>query len=258
MFVNRKALPLLAAVLASVAGTGAALGDISTVVFHIEAETDDGRRGSFSVPLDLSPGAGYWDPVTQEYNWSLPGVVQILDQFGSPIATLGTASVYCREDPQVDLNFSVFAGALNTTFTITSPTLSFGTINDSSGRTSAGFTVSDQDGNGVGISGWNGNSIYTSRYNGAVPGGTTFHDSFFGSFGTPIPDDTFATSENFPGVGFTPIGTPVSDMSSRFRFTLTANDLASGTSQYEIIPIPAPGAATLLGLGGLLVGRRRR
>lgn len=262
MFVNRFGkLPLVAALLASAAASVAS-ADISDVVLRIEAESTDEfgvvRRGAFEAFLDLSDDAGYWNPDTMEYNWSLPNSVSIFAQDGTMLGGIGSASVYCREDPQVDVNFSVFAGALNTTFTITSPTLSFATLSNTAGRTSAGFSLTDLDGDGVNISGWNGNSIYTSRYNGAVPGGTTFHDHFVGTFGTPDPFGSFSTSENNPLAGFVPIVPDVSDMSARFRFTLSANDLASGTSVYEIIPIPSPSAMALLGLGGLLAARRRR
>ena len=49
----------------------------------------------------------------------------------------------------------------------------------------------------------------------------------------------------------------VSDISSRFSFTLSANDIASGTSIFTVV-IPSPGSAALLGLGGLVAIRRRR
>ena len=45
-------------------------------------------------------------------------------------------------------------------------------------------------------------------------------------------------------------------MSPQFSFTLSALDLASGTSTYEIVP--APGALALLGMGLVGVRRRRR
>lgn len=247
---NSFALPLGAASIAALVLGATASADISPIVFTITAESSLGRA-EYTAAFDPT----YWEEETQQYNWSLSSPVSLMSDTGALIAQLGTARVYCREDPQVDLNFSVFAGSVNTVFTITSPTLSFGTIAESVGRTSAGFTISDLDGDGVSMDGWNGNSIYTSRYNGAVPGGTTFHDSFLGSFGTPIPGDTATGDDTFP---FTPIAGAVSDMSSRFRFTLTANDIASGTSVYEILPVPAPSAVTLLGLGGILVARRRR
>ncbi len=271
MFANRSGkLPLIAALLASAAASVAS-ADILGYVISVQAESTDEfgvtRSGTYNVELDFSPGGGYWNPDTQEYDWSLPNDVVITAGDGTvlggirardPNNPLLRTSVYCREDPQVDVNFSVFAGSLNTTFTITSPTLSFATLANTQGRTSAGFSLTDLDGDGVSLSGWNGNSVYTARYNGAVPGGTTFNDHFFGTSGTPDPFGSYSTSENYPGVGFTPIGPDVSDMSSRFRFTLSANDIASGTSVYEIIPVPAPSAVALLGLGGLLVARRRR
>ncbi|MGE3107614.1 MAG: hypothetical protein AB7G11_10425 [Phycisphaerales bacterium] len=260
MFVNSKSkLPLMAALFASAAISSASLADIGPVVFRVDAEYTDGQgllhSGFFEAPFDIS----YWNPVTQEYDWQLPAQIVIRDENGQMIAGIGSAGVYCREDPQVDLNFSVFAGSINTTFTITSPFLSFASIASAQGRTSAGFSISDLDGDGVSLSDWNGNSIYTSRYNGNVPGGTVFHDHFSGTYGTAVPFDSFSISEDFPGGGmFSPIGPAVSDMSSRFRFTLSANDIASGTSVYEIVPIPAPASVTLLGLGGILVARRRR
>lgn len=254
---TRFVLSLGAASIAALVLGASASADIDPVVFHIRAERTDN-------PLEFAEYTAFFDPVyidptNGDYTWALTQPVNMFSQSGQMIAQLREADVFCRADPQVDLNFSVFAGDVNTTFTVTSPTLSFASIAQAVGRTSAGFSISDLDGDGVTMSGWNGNSIYTSRYNGAVPGGTTFHDSFVGAYGTPIPGDTFSTSDDYPGAGlYAPIVGSVSDMSSRFRFSLTANDIASGTSVYEILPVPAPSAVTLFGLGGILVARRRR
>jgi hypothetical protein len=252
---TRFVLPL-GAVSFAVLGLGASVfADISEVVFHIRAETPNGEFAEYTAVL----GDGYRDEAAGTYDWSIRQPVDMLSATGVPIARLMGASVFCRDDPQVDLNFSVFAGDVNTVFTITSPTLSFASIAEAVGRTSAGFTLSDLDGDGVTMTDWNGNSVYTSRYNGAVPGGTTFHNSFMGTYGTPDPGGSFSDSDNYPGGGnYVPIAGAVADMSSRFRFTLSPNDIASGTSVYEIIPVPAPSAVTLLGLGGILVARRRR
>lgn len=259
MFMNRKSsLPVMAALLASAAATSVASADISNVVFTIVAEATDSSGNPLRAEYNALFNDGYFDPDAQEYTWELPQQINLMSSNGTILGGISTARVFCREDPQVDLNFSVFAGALNTTFTITSPTLGFATLNNTVGRTSASLTMTDLDGDGVTMSGWNGNSIYTSRYNGAVPGGTTFHDHFLGAFGSPDPFGSYSDSQNNPLAGYEPIAPAVSDMSSRFRFTLTANDIAGGTSVYEILPIPAPGAVTLLGLGGILVGRRRR
>lgn len=261
MFRNCKAkLPLMAAIVASAAGT-AAFADISNEVFTIVAEATNAQGQLLRAEWTALFDDGYWNPDTLEYDWALPAgqMPMLIASDGTVLGGLANAGVYCREDPQVDLNFSVFAGALNTTFTITSPHLSFASMSNTQGRTSAGFSLTDLDGDGVSLQAWNGGNVYTSRYNGYVPGGTTFHDHFAGTYGTVDPFGSFSISEDFPGGGlFDPIGPAVTDMSSRFRFTLSANDIASGTSVYEIIPIPAPGTVALLGLGGLLAGRRRR
>ena len=57
-----------------------------------------------------------------------------------------------------------------------------------------------------------------------------------------------------------PYGAVNQNIAIRLEFTLTAGDAASFTSLFVVEPIPAPGAAALLGLGGLvgLGGRRRR
>jgi hypothetical protein len=254
---KRIALPLGAASIAVMVLGASASADISDIVFTIRAENAN-NPAEFAV-YEAHLGDGYRDPTNGDYNWAVTQPIEMLSASGAPIARLMGASVFCRDDPQVDLNFSVFAGSVNTVFTITSPTLSFASISQAVGRTSAGFTLSDLDGDGVSMNDWNGNSVYTSRYNGAVPGGTTFHDAFVGAFGTTDPGGSFSTSDNFPGGGnYVPIVGAVADMSSRFRFTLSPNDIASGTSVYEIVPVPAPSAMTLLGLGGILVARRRR
>jgi len=257
MFVKSKVrLPLAAALLVSAAFTATASADISEIVFTIVAENENGVSTPWTARFDPS----YFDPRDNSYDWSLQGTVALNDAQGNLIAGLSMAHVYCREDPQVDLNFAVFAGALNTTFTITSPHLSFGTMSNVEGRTSAGVSATDLNSDGVSVSSWNGDSIYTSRYNGNVPGGTTFRDEFNGTFSNPVPGQTVTIgAADFPGAGaFSPIAGPVSDMSSRFRFTLSAGDIASGTSLFEIREVPTPAGMTLLGLGGILVARRRR
>jgi len=254
---KRIALPLGAASIAVMILGASASADISDIVFTIRAENASNPAEFAEYTAHL--GDGYRDPTNGDYNWAISQPIEMLSSTGVPIARLMGASVFCRDDPQVDLNFSVFAGSVSTVFTITSPTLSFASISQAVGRTSAGFTASDLDGDGVSLSDWGGASIYTSRYNGAVPGGTTFHDAFFGTFNTTVPGDTTTADDNFPGGGnYVPIAGAISDMSSRFRFTLSPNDIASGTSVYEIVPVPAPSAMTLLGLGGILVARRRR
>jgi hypothetical protein len=171
---------------------------------------------------------------------------------------LNDASVVGLDDPSVALNFNVFAGSLDTTFTITSATVSFGSLANPPGRASASLSITDLNGDGVLLNRSGGvGGAYTAFYNGAPPGGTVFHDLFAGAVATAISGDTATASEDFPGGGsFQTIPGAVSSIASRFQFTLSANDMASGTSVFTV-QVPAPGSLALLGMSGMLFARRR-
>ncbi len=162
-------------------------------------------------------------------------------------------------DPVVTANFNVSSGLTNTTFTINSSFLSFPTIPGAVGVASAFIGVTDSA-SGLGSG--------TVTLAGLQPGGTAFSARYNGNTQTFVNLITGGTVGVTPGgsvsfVGanpafpnYEPLGSSASDMQSQFRFTLSAFDRAAGTSTFEIIP--APGAAALLGLGGLLAARRRR
>jgi MYXO-CTERM domain-containing protein len=244
----------VAAVIAGAAGlslTAPASAEITDVVIRIEATNSLGT-GVFEGYLS----EGSWQP-GGVFVWERATPMNFVNAQGEVIASMNAGRVRVINDPVVQLNFSVSAGTLDTSFVISSPLLSFPTINQAEGRATAGVTVTDTDGNGATLSGGR-SPLYTSRYNGLVPGGTLFTNLIAGPV-TAAAFDSATDSESFPGGGaFAPIAGPVSDMSARFAFTLSANDEASGTSSYEIREVPAPGAVALLGLGGLIAARRRR
>lgn len=170
-----------------------------------------------------------------------------------------TTSIEYIADPIVNLNFSVAAGNSTTTFMIGSALLTFPTINSASGRASAAFTVTDLLGDGAtltGLTGLTNNSGYTSAVNG-VAGPVMVGARFTDLLSVPIlaaPLNSATDSEQSPGAGYTPIAGSVSSISSWIKFSLTANDLASGTTFFEVVPEPA--SLVLLALGGLLIRRR--
>lgn len=246
----KTSAPLLAASLVCVAGSVAS-ADISDIIFQVRAENSLGSA-LFEHRFDLQ----YWNEERQEYEWNLLSPVMMLDAQGNEIAQLLGGRAYCLGDPQVSVNFAVNAGGLNTAFTITSALLSFGTIGVASGRASGGIGATDNLGDGVILSQMGADAIYTSQYNGFVPGGTVFVDLFGTGLADATPGGSPSASADFPGGGmYAPIGGPLFDISSRFRFGLTPFDTAIGTSVFEVIP--GPGALSLLGLGGLLAARRR-
>lgn len=163
------------------------------------------------------------------------------------------------EDPQVTASFNVSSGVVNTSFTINSSFLSFPTISNAVGIASAfiGVTDSATFGNvgSVSLIGLQpGGAAFSARYNGSTQ---TFANLITGGTVGVAPGGSVAfvgQNPSFPN--YDALGAAADDMQSQFRFTLSAFDRASGTSTFEIIP--APGAAALLGLGGLVAARRRR
>ncbi|MBU0639367.1 MAG: PEP-CTERM sorting domain-containing protein [Planctomycetes bacterium] len=179
---------------------------------------------------------------------------------GQPDQVLGTVksmNLTYVNDPQVNLNFSVQAGAVDTTFTIASALLSFPTITSAEAVASAAFSVTDLNGTGVTLSGLGPqNGAFVAQYNGwaAMLLGTTYAD-VIDEVKTTMPYGTNSVSIDVPEVGTNPIGDPVDDISSLIKFGLTANDLASGTTTFVVTP--EPGSLALLALGVLVAGRRR-
>ncbi|MCL4741811.1 MAG: PEP-CTERM sorting domain-containing protein [Phycisphaerales bacterium] len=234
---------------ALVALCGVSRADISYEVFTLVA-TVGGESGSFVATTDM----GTWDD-QGNFFWNLDAPIDIKTQSGDVLATLGTASVTFIADPVIHLNFNVQANNQNTVFSVGSGLLSFPTLFNAKGAASAAVSITDVNGNGVTFTP-DAAGAHLSHYNGEVPGGTPFASLLNSGFSA----GAFATdtaSDEFPGGGgYAPIGVGVDDMSARWSFTLTAFDLASGTSVYTIIP--APGSLALLGLGGLVASRRRR
>lgn len=245
--------PLCAAALAALI-PGVASADISENIFVIQA------ANAYGTAIYVAHfGDGQMDHSAGTYNWALNGCRMLQSQSGNTIAMLNEAALVGHEDPSVTLSFNVFAGSVETTFTITSATVSFTAINNAQGRTSASVSVTDLNGDGVAMHTAGGNpGAFTAFYNGAPPAGTTFSSLFAAPAATPISGGTATDAQNFPTNGsFMNIAGAVTNISSRFQFTLSPNDMASGTSVFTVQPVPAPGALALVGVAGLLFARRR-
>lgn len=239
-----------AAVIAAVASFAAAANaDLSSNVFTIEATNSEGT-GWFAV--DVSEGTWSGD----SYNWS-GGGIDIMDDEGDIIASLTSASVGFVADPIVTLAFDVVAGAADTTFSISSGLLSFPTIFGATARASTGLTLTaaGQDNGAVltGNIGDTGGSSWESRYNGLLPApaGTQFRE-YISGLSTAVPGGSTSTSAT--SGPFVALADPVSSMSTRYGFRLSALDSASGTSVFVIVPEPASIALVAI---GLLALRRR-
>jgi len=248
---QRGGVALAATAVIAVAGSASA--DISQTVFSITATLDNGNGPSymFDVPYDANNLDG-----NGNFFWSLGDIVNIVDNNGQDVFRLETASVVIennREVPgnsqSVELNFQVLASAQNTVFSVDSAVLSFAALSNSQGRATAAVTVSDLTGDGATFTPM-GPGAYGSFYN----GGTGFQDLITSPI-TAAAGSSATSDDVFPAVGFANIGTTLTDIESSWDFTLSAGDLAAGTSNFEVIPAPASVALGLVALTGL---RRRR
>lgn len=215
--------------------------------------------GTYNVPLgDVFV---FNDVDSDIFFWQTPSAVPILDG-STVVATLVSMTVLAGRNTQpngevrygIDIDYQVIAGtggsgSLPTTFELFSPTLFFDTILNATALTSGTFGGTDQNNDGITLTpGLPGGFAYTTLYN-----ASTFQ-SLFNSPLSNVAGGSVGTGGPANPV-FLPIGT-ASSMQAKLNFTVTAGDAAGGTSTYSIAP--APGAAALLGLGGLLAARRRR
>jgi hypothetical protein len=168
---------------------------------------------------------------------------------GNTIATLGQATLVLNPNSQISMGFSLTSGDADTQISISSAVLSFAPGIDSAiGSATAAMTLTDVQGNGASFTGTGpGGSSYSAHYNGAAPGGSIFASGIAGLSTGGSDDDNF-------GVLNLPIGSIVDNMSAQYSFTMSANDLVSGTSTYTVTPEPS--SLALMALAALAARRR--
>ena len=231
-----------------------ATADLSNVIYEVAVCRPGGQcLGGVQIAADDPRGHGWWEG--GDYHWMLDEDITIYDyatgtvEVGYVRATGSTLDIV--EDPVVDLGFSVQAGATATQFSIASAKLSFATIAAATGSANTAYNLTDWNGDEATLTGlFAGGGAYKAQYNG-FPNGTLFSELIT----SPITAGSF---ESMPANGTysAAIAGSVSDMSARIEFELSAEDLASGTSTFEITPIPEPAGLLLLVVGGALLRRR--
>jgi hypothetical protein len=86
---------------------------------------------------------------------------------------------------------------------------------------------------------------------------TTFADLNAPMTAPPFGGNT--DNDRFPVAGFTGIAGTVSNIETQYSFVLSAGDLASGTSRFNVVvPEPSTFALAAIGVVGLLWRMRRR
>jgi hypothetical protein len=210
--------------------------------------------------FEVDSGQMYYDEASQTYGWDLQSPFELRSTQGTVLGTLQTGSVLAIEDPVVSLNFSVQAGAFPTNFNVISTLVSFAPINGATALANGTLVADDRNGDGVTVAPlgvFPGNAIYVAKYNNSgLPfmdlDGTTFAGLFTaGPYTNPV---GFNVAD---GTGpFQPVPGAISNIQSGFGFSLSAGDIASGTSTFFVTP--APGAFGLLAVAGVVAARRRR
>lgn len=228
-----------------------ATADLGDVVFFVEACVGPACSGFFEV----TQADGEWDGDT--FTWQLEGTVDIEDDYGNLIATIGSTDpdeptfVVFRSDPQVNLGFAMQAGDQDTTFTIRSALLEFDTMLNPTAQASVGVNLSDFMGDGAWLDGAGPDDrVYLAQYNEFVPNGTTFTTLIDGL----STDEAFDTVSIDDETGWQSLTGTVDNISSQVKLTLSAFDMASGTSNFEIVPEPA--GLLLLVVASALVRRQ--
>jgi hypothetical protein len=245
-FLLRCAALTCASLLLASTAQAAFIGSAVTMRFFTQAGS-----GTFDVPIPSDA-----DPL----NWHLDAPVDVYSSTnpGELVARIDSLSLELDGDPAVSLNFSLTANAAPTMVMITSSTVAFTPIINSSTFATAAITVTDVDNNGATLTGmFPGGKAYEARYNGT---------SVYADLVSPIvalPNDSNTGSERFPALGTVLIPSAVSSIQSQFAFLLSANDSASGTSRFNVAPgqiVPEPSSYVLaaMGLVGYFWFRRRR
>jgi len=249
-----------AGVLAILGAAGSASAQVlpyGPMLYRVTATRSDGVTGFVefssldgnynSDPANPSGNDGYWNGY-DHYDWTMSIATAIHGPGGELLGRINSAHIEVDSDPFVLANFNVTAGSLNTTFNVSSSNL---VVAPSSytGQASAQVTLTDNDGDGALLAvSTNPAGMYRAMYNGPTV--------FANLLSAPVVAASFSSNVANSNIGPAPIVGVINDISAQFDFTLSANDTATGTSNFTIVP--APGSIALLGLSGLAAIRRRR
>lgn len=269
MMSKTTALFVLAALSCGVLAPASSDADVfAERIFSIEAQAlGGGNSVSFNVPLSNAVIEG------NTLVWELVEEVALAD-----IAVLHEARVeYVTIDipatggrggaaaQSVTVNFLVSSGDAGANYTMTAAPLTLA-IPNAVARATAGITVTDNGGDGPELLGnFADDSAYQTYYNDidSAATGSTFATLVPGTSGGP--GSTVVSSENFPDQLVTyssvdensdPLGS-VNSISSQWKFAVSPNNSAAGTSRFEVIPEPGCCLLSIFGATLLLLTRRR-
>ena len=181
-----------------------------------------------------------------KFVWALDQEASILD------GAIESLKLTTNSDPEVGIEFGVRAGGSATNYTISSDVVEFTSMTNPDAYASAGISLTDRTNStpGATITGlFAGGKIHQARYN-----ETTVWASLVDTFS--VTGNTLTKSESKPLSGSEIIDGTLTSIQSEFKFKLTAQDSAAGTSEFSVTPEPA--TICLMGLGAGLALLRKR
>ncbi|MCY2924073.1 MAG: PEP-CTERM sorting domain-containing protein [Planctomycetota bacterium] len=202
----------------------------ANMIFTIRASSGDASAlQQFEIPCN----GGVAD-------WTLAAPITMMAG-NTPLGKITELSLQTDSEPYVNLKWAVEAGPTDTTFDFSTAVVSFSPLTNPQAYASAGVILTG-DSDGATITGlFDGGKIYQARYNGG-----TVYANLAGGF-TVGADTTEFHGDRDPASGYRTIIGSVYSIESQMKFTLSAGDMASATSRFEVIPEPA----TLFALFGV-------
>ncbi|MGQ9651017.1 MAG: PEP-CTERM sorting domain-containing protein [Phycisphaerae bacterium] len=219
--------------------------------------------GAMIVRIEASQGAkaGYLQfdfgscrSIDGVWTWQLPPGQEnrAIIAGAEVLATLNDLVLQINTDPSVTLSFALVAGGAPTTFTISTATVPFPAIVNPLAYATAAITVTDNDSDGASVTGlYPGAKAYQARYNSPAVAWANLVSPV-----TAGENSSAVGTERQPASGWQTILATVDRIEAEFMFTLSAHDLASATSRFDII-IPEPATLGVFALGALFLLRRR-
>ena len=214
--------------------------------------------GARSATLDFDTGIA-WSDVTSTPNmlwewdspWMQSNPMELNDGNGV-LAEIQQLSCGVKANPTVTLGFAVTAGSSDTVFTISSDIVSFSSLVNPEAYATTDIGITESDFDTATLTGAYGSGkAYRAMYN---MGPTVWADLVDGIYAGSF--DSNSVTGRRPGSGTEIIGDTLTSIRSQFHFTLSDNDQASGSSTFDVIPEPA--TIALLGLGGMVLRKRRK
>lgn len=267
---------IVTGVLAYAAGTASGAISASAQFVTITA-TSGANTGTIFVPVTDNPLDDF-DPVDfytnapagsflfTGWDWSNTAAFPVLDGSNQPLLwitqlslTSGTTLNTVNNERRWghDFSFAVQAAGAQVDISISTTIISFDTVFTPAGRSDTGFTLTDTSGSAPGATVF-GLLPNGYAYEAVYDGGTVFRNYLDFDPAESVGQDQSAGYDGnmAPPGSFAAVGANVSSMQLSYNFRLSADDQASGSTTWVIIP--TPGAAGLIGMGLLVATRRHR